>query len=244
MPTLALFVVAGTGLCLGTIVAFTPLPDNELGEVSKGKNNESAAAFSENETFKGKVASVFERIPTNLNTKATREQLENLAQLLSRDFSDSAEALHLAAAIYFELKQTKHAEDNWRKCLKFSPKFAGPYTGLASILFDRAEEAEATQFLRDSTGRFERTEEFYKVITKALNRSGETLQALEWVQEGIREFPGNAALWFEKGLHERQAGKFVEAEVSLRKAIELGESTPACRNALSGVLILLGNVDD
>lgn len=239
-------VLVGTISALLLIVFLTPSPEDieESIALVPGADESTSIDVPANSNHESSRPSLITRIPQEGDVSACRRELTELVATLKADFQSMPEAIHLAASVCMELTESKQAEQLWRRCLEFSPRFAGPYVGLATILFERGDDDEGLKLLSESKGRFDPTVEYFIELIKALDRSGETELAMSTVQNALELFPNNGPLWYQRGLLERQLSQVGHAELSLRKAYELGDRSSACLNALSAVLARLGKNEE
>ncbi len=167
-----------------------------------------------------------------------------MARLLSAQFPNSPQALHVSATIYAELKQTKKSEEVWRKCIGLKPVEVGPYVGLASLLSDQGEDEQAIELLESARKLGSPTGELYQKLADAHTKMGELEKANGIVKQGLQAFPNEASLWLQLGVIESQLRHDGLAESALRRAYDLGDRSLPMLNALSMILTRQGKTDE
>jgi tetratricopeptide (TPR) repeat protein len=170
--------------------------------------------------------------------------LGEVAKALETEMESDPAALHVAAMIYAELKQTLPAEQLWRRCLEKSNSDMGPVVGLSGLLVDQGKTEEAIQTLERAKGSDKTTAEFFQKLSEAHTKLGNLEAAEEVVKLGVRKYPNVAALWFELGVIETQLRKNGQAESSLRRAFDLGDRSLGTVNALVTVLNRVGKTEE
>ncbi len=180
--------------------------------------------------------------------EATAEQMEaelvEIAERLQERFAESPEALHVAAVVYAELRQTRKAEEVWRRCIALAPDRLGPRVGLASTAIERGEDETAVEVLRAALDEGLASPELFYHLATALNKLGRLEQAEEVLQEGLARFEPVAVNWRLLGQAQLQLERYPEAESSLRRARSLGDESAELYLALANVLSRQGKTDE
>ena len=235
-PWIFFWVFSGTILCISIVVFFTPMDPIPTGQETPNVETKNPAAISP-ASLENMRRELFPLVDQSTSVEQLQSELSSTAELLMSQFPRSPEAYHVAAMIFSELKQTQNAESAWRKCIEFRPTESGPYVGLASLLMDKGGDEEAISLLEQLRGSSVRTGEVFSELARGLINLGELEKAKLILDDGIREFPKEAGLWRNKGILETQVREFENAELSLRRSIELGDRTNSTVNALVTVLM-------
>lgn len=170
--------------------------------------------------------------------------LGDVATVLKTEMESDPAALHVAAMIYAELKQTQVAEELWRQCLDKSALEMGPVVGLAGLLVDQGKTEEGIEILERAKGSDKTTADFFQKLSDAHTKLGNLEAAEEAAKFGVRKYPNVAALWFELGVIETQLRKNGQAESSLRRAFDLGDRSLGTINALVTILNRVGKTEE
>lgn len=170
--------------------------------------------------------------------------LGDVATVLKTEMESDPAALHVAAMIYAELKQTQLAEELWRQCLDKSAMEMGPVVGLAGLLVDQGKTEEGIAILERAKGSDKTTADFFQKLSDAHTKLGNLEAAEEAAKLGVRKYPNVAALWFELGVIETQLRKNGQAESSLRRAFDLGDRSLGTINALVTILNRVGKTEE
>lgn len=170
--------------------------------------------------------------------------LGEVAEVLKTEMESDPAALHVAAMVYAELKQTQLAEELWKRCLDRSASEMGPVVGLAGLLVDQGKTEEGIEILERAKESDKTTADFFQKLSDAHTKLGNLEAAEEVAKLGVRKFPNVAALWFELGVIETQLRKNGQAESSLRRAFDLGDRSLGTINALVTILNRVGKTEE
>jgi tetratricopeptide (TPR) repeat protein len=173
-----------------------------------------------------------------------QHELRELATALVKTYPKDVGSFHLAAQIYSELKQLDSAEELWGKCLELNPRYMGPYIGLASLQMERGRNEDAVLVLEKAEKLGGNSPEMLLKLGEAFENSGDLDKALNRLQQGTLAYPENADLWFALGRVQNQLAKPVDAEASLRKAVEIGGEKETFLFALNASLMRQHKLDD
>jgi tetratricopeptide (TPR) repeat protein len=235
-PWIFFWIFSGTILCIAIVVFFTPMDPIPTNQKIPSVETKNPAAFSP-ASLESIRRELFPNSDQSTSVEQLQSELASTAELLMSQFPRSPEAYHVAAMIFSELKQSQNAESAWRKCIEFRPTESGPYVGLASLLMDKGGDEEAISLLEQLRGSNVGTGEVFSELARGLINLGELAKAKLILDNGIREFPKEAGLWRNKGILEAQVREYENAELSLKRSIELGDRTNSTVNALVTVLI-------
>ena len=178
----------------------------------------------------------------------TAEQLQDeakqVAEQLRQRFPETAEALHVAAMLHSQLRQTAEAEALWKKCIELDPKHEGHYVNLAAIAMDRGDSQLAADTLEQAIAIGCKSPDVEHHLAIAYMRLGRCEQAEANIQKALASHPKAGEYWLVLGQAQLKQGKTDEAEASLRKAIDLGAQTPETFFALGNACARNGKSDE
>jgi len=244
-----LYRAAKIGLCLGLgitlVVGFLiPLPDR------KSDEPESQNASSENlsSTESAKTLTTLD-LPESterkdINGADLQLELQQLTIKLTVDYPNDAACFHLAAQVHFELKQFEIAEQLWKKCLEVNPMYMGPYIGLATLLMEKGRNEDAIEVLEKAESLGGKSPEMLLKLGEAFENAGNLESAMERLQEAARAYPENGDIWVALGRVQNQNNKPAEAEISLRRALEIGGEKEPVLFALNAALMRQGKIQE
>ena len=235
-PWFFFWIFSGTILCIAIVVFFTPMDPIPTNQETPSVETKNPAAFSL-ASLENIRRELFHPSYPSTSVDQLQAELTSTAERLMSQFPRSPEAYHVAAMVFSELKQSQNAESAWRKCIEFRPTESGPYVGLASLLLDKGGDEEAISLLEQLRESSVRSGELFSELARGLINLGELEKAKLILDDGIKEFPKEAGLWRNKGILETQVREFENAELSLRRSIELGDRTNSTVNALVTVLM-------
>jgi tetratricopeptide (TPR) repeat protein len=226
-------IVIGTAVGIGIGIAWTPL------EPLPGPSQpESSVAMPS-----PAVEVEFPAEDKIVTVESLQKELEFLADRLQVEFRNRADALHVAAMIHAELKQTQKAEQAWRACVAQDPPEPGPYVGLATMLMERGEDAHGVALLKKTLENGRESPELYRELVSGLMKQGEWEQADASLAQGLKLYPSDGGIWLQRGLLDTQQRRFDSAAAAFEKAIALGERSQAAINALRVALVRTGKAE-
>ncbi|XZE43214.1 tetratricopeptide repeat protein [Pirellulaceae bacterium SH467] len=256
-PQLTACALIASLLLLGIYVLLNPLEDDP--ELMERLLREQRGASRGSEMAKGGIGSVldgadplgsleptlvFAGVEGRLGAAELQAYLAEVAETLTTEMASDSAALHIAAMIYAELRQTQTAEGLWRQCLEMSAEEMGPVVGLSGLLVDQGKTEEAIEILERARTSEKSTAEYFQKLADAYTKIGNLDSAEEIAKLGVRKFPNVAALWYELGVIESQLRKNGQAESSLRRAVDLGDRSRGTVNALVTILNRVGKTEE
>ncbi len=236
-------ILLGTSLIIAVAVSLTPVePVSEL--PNAGVEVTRKESTSEN-TYSPTLRLVpFPASEGGVSVEHLQAEVLEIADRLVADFGSSAEGLHVAAMIFAEFKKTKQAEALWRRCIDLKPKDLGPYIGLASVLGQRGDDAQAVQLLEGVLQSGRKSAELISELASELSKLGEMDRADAVLSEGLAMFPDNVAILAQRGAVDTQLGRFESAEAALRRAMELGDNSKSIGVMFANVLVRRGKKEE
>lgn len=182
--------------------------------------------------------------PAEVSNEALQTELTEEIESLQSEFPQSPRALHVAAGAYVKLHQTDKARKLWKKCIELDPRHLGPRLGLATIMSEKGEDAQAIDMLKKALAAGNASAELYYRLASACSKVGEVEKAESVIQSGVEAFPGVGINWLLLGQIQNQLQKYEAAERSLRKSIELGEESSDVYFALANACQRQGKSDE
>lgn len=175
---------------------------------------------------------------------ATAETLEQEAERVANGLiellPDNANALHVLAILKAQLHKTSEAAELWKRCLELDPEAEPYYLNFAAIAIERGENQLAIDTLRAAAAHGIASAEINHHLGIALNSVGQFAEAAAVAQDTLDKQPSSGAHWFILGRAQLQQGLFAEAEVSLKRALELGSHSKELYFALFNVCMRQG----
>lgn len=171
-------------------------------------------------------ASIFLPTTAAVATAETLEQeAERVANGLVELLPDNANALHVLAILKAQLHKTSEAAELWKRCLELDPEAEPYYLNFAAVAIERGENQLAIDTLRAAAAHGIESPEINHHLGIALNSVGQSAEAAAVAQETLDKQPNAGAHWFILGRAQLQQGLFADAEVSLKRALELGSQS-------------------
>ncbi len=232
----ALVVGIALGLVATIAIAFMiPLSDQE---------DQTTVPGADNPTIGTQPSLVLPLPVTEVKVPELSKELEELSDKLQKQYPGDVAALHFAAQIHSELEQTDKAEALWKECLAQSPLHMGPYVGMATLLMEKGRNEEAVETLLKAQKLGGTAPEMLLKLGEAYENLGDLDHAIQYLKEGVAQYPEDSNLWLVQGRVLNQLGQSAEAENSLRRSIAMaGESEPALY-ALNAALVRQGKTQD
>lgn len=179
------------------------------------------------------------RLPTQA-LPAGKEQLEAearfVANTLQQSYPDRAEALHVAAMMHAQFRESSEAEGLWKRCIQLSPKDPRYSINFAAIAMERGDSEAAADTLKKAYDAGVSSLDLLHHLGVALNKVGKSEEAEAVAEKGIAEAPEMPSLWMVLGQAQLKQRKLSEAETSLKKAIDLGVQSSSVYSSLASAL--------
>lgn len=179
------------------------------------------------------------RLPTQ-GLPAGKDQLEAearfVANTLQQSYPDRAEALHVAAMMHAQFRESSEAEQLWKRCIKLSPRDPRYTINFAAIAMDRGDSQAAAETLKSAYDSGVTSLDLMHHLGVALNKVGKSEEAEAIATKAIGEAPEMPSLWMVLGQAQLKQRKLGEAETSLKKAIELGAGSSSVYSSLASAL--------
>lgn len=157
---------------------------------------------------------------------ATKDELEAEAEAVVAMLLDAmpaeARALHVSAILNAQLHRTERAEELWSKCIELAPESEPYYVNLAAIRLDRGDSEGALESLEQAVTRGLASPDVNHHLAVSLTNLGRAAEAIEVSKQALELLPNSAAHWLVLGQAQLKNGDVIDAEQSLRRAIELG----------------------
>ncbi len=246
--------VLGAAAIIGIVVVLTPLDENPLEEEMAKAEAKLAAAQRAAETAAATPTKKYPRVPIaqlelateaeDIDVTALREELTGLADWLKFGYPNDASALHIAAQIYGELRQTQIAQATWEKCLEAQPMSPGPYAGLAQLLSESGNDERAVEVISDALNKGIESAELSLTLAESYENLGQLDRAAEVLQFAARRYPEDPEIFLALGRVQNQLKEYTYAESSVRRAIELGGESEPALFTLSTALVRQGKKQD
>ena len=183
-------------------------------------------------------------VASEVDVAALQNELRMLGDRLIADYPGETGSYHVAAQIFFELKQSEKAEQLWNQCIDRSPQHMGPYVGLATLLMEKGRDKDAIEVLSKAERLGGNSPEMQLKLGEAHENLGEIATAENRLLSAVKSFPKSGELWQALGRVQNQNNQPAAAEQSLRRAIELdGEKEPVLF-ALNASLTRQGKNDE
>ncbi len=180
------------------------------------------------------------KVPAEATTEELEKELIGISELLQRRFGELPEALHVAATVHAELRQTRKAEEIWRRCISLAPTNLAPRVALATIAMERGEDQAAIDALSDALAEGHSSPELHHHLATALSKVGRIEDAEQLLLGSLQKYEPVAENWRLLGQTQLQLEQLAEAETSLLRALELGDRSGELYLALTSVNSRLG----
>ncbi|MEX2173658.1 MAG: tetratricopeptide repeat protein [Pirellulaceae bacterium] len=162
-----------------------------------------------------------------------QQETQRVAEELRSRFPSLAEALHVAAMMHAQLRQTAQAEKLWQQCIELSPENPQYYVNLAAVAMDRGDSEMAASTLQKAVDQASDSPDVLHHLGVALTNLGRSEEAERVLQQALAAYPDSPSHTLVLGQAQLKLGKAAEAEATLRRAIDLGSRSAAAYFALA-----------
>lgn len=157
---------------------------------------------------------------------ASAEQLEQEARSAASELRSAypqlPEALHVAAVLHAQMRETEEAEKLWQRCLELEPASERYAVNLAAIAMDRGDSELAAATLGKLVEQGSGSPDVLHHYGLALTNLGQAAKAETLLRRAVELYPQSASHWLVLGQAQLKQGEAADAEQSLQKALALG----------------------
>jgi tetratricopeptide (TPR) repeat protein len=171
--------------------------------------------------------------PLAAGAEPLQDEARRTAADLQSRYPQLPEALHVAAMMHAQLRETEEAEQLWRRCVALAPKDERYAVNLATVAMERGDSELAVQTLQRLKDSGSKSHDVLHHLGIALNNLGRCEEAEKVLQEALELDPASAAFWLVLGQTQLKLNKAAESEASLLKAIDLGLESASIYFALA-----------
>lgn len=184
------------------------------------------------------------REPIETAVESLERELELLGHSLQAQHAKVPEALHVVALLKAQTRKFSEAQSLWQECIRLDSKKELYYINLASTAMEQGNDELALTTLRKA---FEQGFDSLDVshhFAIALSKKGLYEESVSTVEKTLKKYPNAASQWLILGQSQLELGKLSEAEASMRRAMELGISSPSVYVGLGNACVRQGKRDE
>lgn len=226
-------------------VRLTPPSEQPPPELDKAGSPALTSAASRSSSASASDAGI---LLATVPAPATAQQLQDEAKAVATElvarYPDLAEALHVAAMMHAQLRESAEAEKLWTRCIELDAGQQRYYINLAANALDRGDSELAAQTLRQALSAGCSSPDISHHLALALTGLGNVDEAEAVLLKDLAKYPDSAPCWLVLGQTQLKRGKPAEAEASLLKAIGLGARSAEAYFALSNAYARQGQEDE
>lgn len=163
-------------------------------------------------------------IPETFNMSDLEKELMEEAQRLSEFYPRSIPFLDLCASLYYNLNRLELAEQLWSRCISLTPSEPEYYLNYSRFLLRNDRVEDAITVIEKAHSNSLETAGTQLVLASAWYQDGQAEQAAELAVEINNRFPEYGEGWLLTGKVMNYLGRFSDSELSLRRALEFGQS--------------------
>ena len=182
--------------------------------------------------------------PMPASTEQLQDEARRAASELRSQYPDRAEALHVAAMMHAQLRETDEAAQLWQRAIELSPDTEQYYVNLAAVAMDRGNSELAATTLKRAVERGSTSPDVLHHLGVALNNLGRSVEAEKVVRQALESHPQSGAHWLVLGQSQLKQGQAAEAEKSLLKAVESGAASAEAYFALANAMTRTGKREE
>lgn len=215
-------ILTGVTLVVSSVWVLYPLLNKKANSSSRGPRLQADAIEISDST----TGQPFQ-LPTSpepIEMAQLQEEMISQAKHLEAFYAKDSTALDICASVYYDLNQLDEADRLWKACVALQPTEHDPYIRYAQFLTAQERAEEAIKLIELAHSKSIETAGTYHQLAVAYDRSGQAEKAFEIAEEITHRFPDYGDSWLLKGKVQNQLGKTVDAETSLQKALELGQT--------------------
>jgi Flp pilus assembly protein TadD len=187
---------------------------------------------------------VLASIPVPASADQLKQESAFVAAALRERFPSLAQALHVVAMLHAQLRQSAEAEKLWRKCMELDPTNETYYVNVAAVAMDRGGSETAVETLERAIAAGCASRDIDYHLALGLMNLGRCDEAKAVMQKTLATYPNSSPCWVVLGQVQLKLGEAAEAEVSLRKSMNLGPPSASLYFALANACARQGKNDE
>lgn len=205
------------------------LPSPEVAGVSRTDqpNGDDAlereAVAKQNQVSNVDTASV--RLPTQptpADSDTLQKQTRATAARLISAYPEKAAALHVAAMMHAQMRETAEAKELWGRCLKLAPEDPRYTMNFATVAMEQGDNQTAAEMLGKLVESGKTSLDVLLHYGMALTNKGDAEKGKEILTKAVEQFPEAGSLRVVLGQALLKLNELPEAIESLSKAVDLG----------------------
>ncbi len=165
------------------------------------------------------------RLPTRAvpaSVEALEQETRRVAEFLLEEYPQLPAALHVAAVMHAQLRETAEAQRLWRMCVERAPDDLRYRVNLASVAMDQGDSQTAVETLQGVVQAGSDSADVLLHYGMALNNVGDSQQAQAVLEKAVKLYPESGSHWSVLGQSHLKNGEYQPAADALQKAVDLG----------------------
>jgi len=158
---------------------------------------------------------------------------QQVADILLELYPNQAEALHAAAMMHVQFRQSGEAETLWQQCIKLEPRNPNYYLNYAAVVMDRGNSQLAAETLSSAVDLGITSPDIIHHLGVALTKTGQLEEATTVLKTFLESSEQQPAHWLVLGKAQLRLQKPEDAKQSLLKAKQQGVHSKSLYTALA-----------
>ncbi len=168
------------------------------------------------------------------SVEALESETRRVGEFLQEKYPDLPAALHVAAVMHAQLRETAKAKQLWQRCVELAPDDERFRVNLASVAMGQGDSQAAIDALEPLVQDGQQSADVLLHYGMALNNLGRSEEAVEIMSQAVERYPNSGAHHSVLGQSQLKQGDLEAGIASLEKALELGDQPPDTYFQLAG----------
>ena len=164
------------------------------------------------------------QVPVNVDL--LEQETRETANELLKSYPELPEAVHVAAMMHAQMRETDRAAVLWKKCVVMAPESKRYRVNLATVAMERGDNRLAAETLKALVERGSQSADVLHHLGLALINIGEADEAEAVLRQAVSAYPQSAAHWMALGQAQLKQDVLDQAVESFERANQLGIESP------------------
>ena len=193
---------------------------NDAVENGSEENSRRDLTASESHSLPETPTIRFPNQPLPAAAERLDQQTREIAKRLTSSFPKKPAALHVAAMMHAQLRETSEAKNYWSQCIELAPNDARYTLNFATVAMEQGDNQQAAKLLGELMRSGNESVDILLHYGMALTNSGEAEKGRDVLMQGIAKYPEAASLKVVLGQAHLKLNELQQAIEAFEQAIQ------------------------
>ena len=178
------------------------------------------------------------------SAESIQMEMEQVVASLQSQYPKLPDALHVVAMMKAQTRKFAEAQELWQQCIRLAPQQELYYVNLASVAMEQGNNELALNTMRQGVALGFDSFDVMHHFALALSNLGLYDETIQVIERSLKKFPTAASHWLLLGQAQLEQEKNSDAELSFRKALNMGANSPGVYVGLGNACVRQGKRDE